>query len=88
MYAQPKFRFDITGWVLVELGLAFTTVELYRQEWELAAFEFDSDYRVGLRFPIHYEEGQPLDISLDDGEFDVPDIEPMEAVSGLIDRTA
>lgn len=82
--AQPKFRFDVSGYVSVRaLGFA-----VYDQRWELAAFEFGSDLRVGARFPIHYVEGQPFDISVDDVEFIVPDIDPHQVLSDLIARVA
>lgn len=84
--AQPKFRFDITGMVLVEADLLLTTVELYSQRWNLASFEYGSDLRFGVRFPVHYQEGQPFDVSLSDVQFDVPQIDPMELLEGLIQR--
>jgi hypothetical protein len=86
IYVQPKFRFDITGRVLVELDLVLTEIELYSHRWNLASFEYGSDLRFGIRFPVHYEEGRPFDISLSDVEFDVPQIDPLETLSGLIDR--
>lgn len=88
IYVEPKFRFDITGFALVEADLLLTTIELYSERWELAAFEYGSNLRFGIRFPIHYEEGQPFDISPSDVEFDVPDIDTMALLSGLMDRIA
>ncbi len=88
IYAEPKFKFDITGFVRVELDLLLTTIELYSKRWQLAAFEYGSGLRLGAKFPIHYREGQPFDVSLDDIEFQVPDIDPMQLLSGLVDRIA
>lgn len=88
IYAQPKFTFDVTGMVLVEADLLFTSVELYSKRWRLASFEYGSNLRFGVRFPIHYEEGQPFDVSLSDMEFEVPEISPRELLGGLIDRLA
>jgi hypothetical protein len=82
--AQPKFRFDISGYVSVR-ALGFS---VYDQRWELAAFEFGSDLRFGARFPIHYVEGQPFDISLNDVEFIVPDIDPQQMLRDLVARVA
>jgi hypothetical protein len=61
---------------------------VYDQRWELAAFEFGSDLRFGARFPIHYVEGQPFDISLNDVEFIVPDIDPQQMLRDLVARVA
>jgi hypothetical protein len=86
IYAQPKFRFDVTGEVLVEADLLLTTVELYKKTWNLASFEWGSDLRFGIRFPIHYEEGREFDISLNDVEFVVPQINPLDLLTGLVRR--
>jgi hypothetical protein len=84
IYAEPKFRFDITGFVLVELDLWVDTIELYSQRWQLASFEYGSGLRLGLKLPIHYVEGQPFDVSLSDIQFEVPSIDPMNLLSGLV----
>lgn len=77
--AEPRFRFDISGYVDVSvLGAS-----LYEQRWELAAYEFGSDYRFGVRFPVHYQEGEPFTVSTDDIEFEVPDIDPEALVRQL-----
>ncbi|HYG60195.1 MAG TPA: DUF4157 domain-containing protein [Symbiobacteriaceae bacterium] len=88
IFAQPKFKFDIQGVVLVEADLLFDTVTLYEQRWRLAEFEYGSDMRVGVRFPLHYEEGQPFDISLSDVEFITPRVDPIQMARNLIDRIA
>ena len=84
IHAQPAFKFDISGYVSVR-ALGF---EVYDQTWEFASFEFGSDYRLGIRLPIHYQEGQPFDISLDDVEFEVPEIDTDELLENLIARIA
>jgi hypothetical protein len=88
IYAEPKLKFDIAGFVLVEADLLLTTVELYSKRWQLAAFEYGSGLRLGVKFPIHYEEGRPFDISLSDVQFQVPDINPTALLSDLIKRIA
>jgi Domain of unknown function (DUF4157) len=86
IFVQPKFKFDVTGQVLVEADLLLTTVELYKKRWNLAQFEYGSDLRFGVRFPIHYQEGEPFDISLNDVEFVVPQVDPMDLLTGLVRR--
>lgn len=82
VHAQPSFTFDISGYVAVT-ALGFS---VYDQTWELASFSFGSDYRFGIRLPIHYRQGEPFDISLSDVEFEVPEMDTDQLLSGLIDR--
>lgn len=72
IHAQPKFRFDVSGYVSVSALF----IDIYDNRWELAGFEAGSDLRVGVRFPIHYREGQPFSLSADDVTFEVPDVDP------------
>jgi len=82
IHAQPSFTFDVSGYVEVE-ALFFT---VYENRWQLASYQFGSGYQFGISLPIHYHEGQPFDISLDDVQFQVPDISPSDIVYGLIER--
>jgi hypothetical protein len=88
IYVQPKFVFDITGFVLVEADLWLTTIDLYSKRWRLAAMEYGSDLRFGLKFPIRYQEGQPFDISLSDVQFELPTLDAGSMLRGLISRIA
>jgi hypothetical protein len=84
IYVEPKLKFDITGFVLVEADLWVTTVELYSKRWQLAAFEYGSGLRLGMKFPVHYQEGKPFEISLSDVQFEVPHIEPQAVLADLV----
>jgi hypothetical protein len=84
LHAEPAFTFDIAGYVSVR-ALGF---EVYGQRWQLASYQFGSNMTFGVRFPIHYAEGQPFDIALSDVEFIVPEIDPGSILSGLIERIA
>jgi hypothetical protein len=86
IYAQPKFRFDLTGFADVTADLFITEITLYEKRWELAAFETGPDLRFGVRFPIHYEEGRPFDISWNDVQFQVPEVNTRELLGDLVDR--
>jgi hypothetical protein len=88
IYVQPKFVFDVTGFVLVEADLLLTTIELYSKKWELAKMEYGSGLKFGIKFPIRYREGQPFDISLSDVTFDVPPVEPAALLKGLVEKIA
>jgi hypothetical protein len=80
--AQPSFTFDISGYVAVT-ALGFS---VYEQRWQLAAYSFGSGYEFGISLPVHYHEGQPFNVSLDDVTFEVPDIDPGAVVNGLLGR--
>lgn len=84
VHAQPSFTFDISGYVAVT-ALGFS---VYDKRWQLASYQFGSDYRFGISLPVHYHEGEPFNISLDDVQFEVPEISPGDILSGLISRIA
>ncbi|MEQ9504507.1 MAG: DUF4157 domain-containing protein [Deltaproteobacteria bacterium] len=86
--AEPKFEFAVSGFVLVEAGVSFASFDLYDQRWDLAGFELGSGLKLGMRLPIHYQEGEPFEHDWSKVEFDVPDIDPLETLSGLMDRIA
>jgi Domain of unknown function (DUF4157) len=86
IYGEPKFRFDITGYVKVEVGVGWLSKTLWEKRWELAAVEYGSGLRLGLKLPVHYEEGKPFNVSLSDIQFQVPDVDPMSVLKGLIDK--
>lgn len=81
LHAEPRFRLDVSGYVNVEA--AFWTI--YEERWELAAVEIGSNLRVGVRFPIHYHEGEPFSVSTDDVVFEVPDVDPAELAEQAVD---
>ena len=82
--AQPKFKFDITGFVKAE-ALWFT---VYEKRWQLATFEYGSDMTFGVKFPVRYKEGEPFDISLSDVEFETPKIDTGSLLKGLVKKIA
>lgn len=84
LHAEPVFRFDVSGYVSVR-ALGFS---VYDQRWQLAALQLGSGLRFGVRFPIHYREGQPFDVSLSDVEFIVPDIDTDRLLRQLIHQIA
>lgn len=86
--AEPRFRFDVTGFVLVEADLLIHTIELYSERWRLAAFEFGSGLALGMRFPVHYEEGKPFEMSWSDATFELPEVNPREVLASLLERIA
>jgi Domain of unknown function (DUF4157) len=86
--AEPKFRFDINGYVKVSADLFVTTINLYEKHWQFAAFEYGSGLRLGITAPIHYEQGKPFTFSLSDVRFDVPKIDPKQILTDLVHKIA
>ncbi len=86
IYAEPKFKFGIDAYALVEVELPwpFDDRTLYDETWNLANFEYGSGLRFGLLFPFHYEEGKTPDIALDDIEFQAPKIGVKDVISGIV----
>jgi len=88
IFVEPKLKFDITGFVLVEADLWIKTIELYSKRWQLASMEYGSGLRFGLRLPIHYQEGKPFDVSWSDIEIIKPDLNAMDILTGLVKKIA
>lgn len=81
---QPKFTFDVTGFVEVTADLFLTEVDLYSKRWQLAAVEYGSNLQVGARLKVQVENNEFKPISLDDIEFITPEINPLDTVKGLL----
>lgn len=79
IHAEPKFRLDVSGYVAVT-ALGFS---VYDHTWRLAEKEIGSNLRLGARFPIHYQDGQPFDVSLSDVEFEVPQVDPAALIGQI-----
>jgi hypothetical protein len=86
VYVEPKLKVDLSGFVKVEADLLVTTIDLYDKRWQLAGFEYGSGLRFGIAFPVHYQEGQPFNLSLDQVRFQVPDINPKAMLTDIISR--
>ncbi|MGY1679367.1 eCIS core domain-containing protein [Geodermatophilus sp. SYSU D01176] len=84
LFVEPKFRFGIDAFVDVSADLLVTEVELYRRTWKLAGFEYGSNLRFGLAFPLHYESGKPFDLSFDQIQWTYPQINPGDVLGGLM----
>jgi hypothetical protein len=82
--AQPRLAFRLRAFVRVELDLFVTTIEIYSKEWLLAQVEAGSALRVGVRIPFTYVFGQPFQLSLDDVEFIVPEVNVMDLARSLL----
>lgn len=88
LFVEPKFRFGIEGFVDVSADVWVDTIELYRKTWSLASFEYGSNLRFGVTFPVHYEDGKPFELSTDQVQFTYPTIDTNELLRGLIKQVA
>lgn len=84
--AQPKLIFRLNAFVKVEADLFITTIELYEKKWQLAAFEYGSNLRFGLRMPFKYVFGKPFELSLDQIEFIKPEINVTDMLKSLLPK--
>ncbi|WP_214406929.1 eCIS core domain-containing protein [Pseudonocardia lacus] len=84
VFVEPKFRFGVDAFVDVTADLWITEIELYHRTWKLAAFEYGSNLRFGLAFPLHYESGKPFDVSFDQIQWTYPQIDPSDLLGGLM----
>ena len=86
LFAEPKLRFALDAFARVDADLLLTTINLYEKTWRLASFEWGSNYRVGVRFPVHYVFGEPFALSLDRLEFIAPPVDVRSAMRSLLAR--
>lgn len=79
---QPKFKFDVNAYIEAVLDLWVT--ELSKEwKWNLYSFEWGPAFKFGVKFPVHYEEGKDFNISLDDVQFEKPDISVGDIAKGI-----
>ncbi|WP_017326301.1 DUF4157 domain-containing protein [Synechococcus sp. PCC 7336] len=76
---QPKFVFTIDG--EIEAWFAWWD-KTWR--WNLARYEYGPDMTFGMTWPMHYQEGEPFNISFSDIEWKTPKINARSFVKGLI----
>lgn len=82
VYVQPKFKFDVNAYIEAVLDLWVT--EFSKEwKWNLYAFEYGPALRFGIKFPVHYEENKPFDISLNDVQFETPEINVGDFAKGI-----
>ncbi len=79
---NPKFQFDVNLLARAKLDLWLFSIS---KEWRhnLASFQWGPDIQFGIKFPIHYQEGEPFDISFDDLEVIYPELDIGSLASGI-----
>lgn len=84
--AQPKLRFDLTGFAKVEADVYLTTYELYRKNWRLASIEFGPNMRLGMKFPVKYDKKRGLQLSWRNVTFEKPKVDTRSLLKGLVGK--
>lgn len=84
--AQPTFKFDVSGFVRVDIDLLLWEETLYEKRWSLAAFEYGSGMKFGVTFPVDWDQQKGLDLSLDNIKVEAPEIDAGSLLEGLIDK--
>jgi hypothetical protein len=84
LYAQPRLRFDLDAFVEVTADLLVTTIDVYSHKWNLASYEWGTDFRIGLLFPFHYAFGEPFDLSLNQIQFIAPRLDATKLLKDLL----
>ncbi len=83
VFVEPRLKLDLSAYVKVIADLWLTTIDLYSNRWRLAGTEIGSNLRFGVTFPIHYEQGKPFNLSTDDVQFVIPEIDPQSILSSI-----
>lgn len=79
---NPKFTFDVNAFARASLDLwLFSISETWR--YNLASFSWGPDIQFGIVFPIHYQEGEPFDMSFDDIEVLYPELNIGDMATGV-----
>ncbi|MDN3670810.1 DUF4157 domain-containing protein [Echinicola jeungdonensis] len=79
---NPQFTFDINAFARASLGIGwFSISETWRHN--LASYEWGPGIEFGVVFPIHYQEGEPFDMSFDDIEVIYPDLDVVDMAKDL-----
>lgn len=80
--ANPRFVFDVNAFARASLGIGwFSVSETWRHN--LAAFSWGPDIQFGVVFPVHYQEGEAFNISVDDIEVIYPDLDVIDMAKDL-----
>jgi hypothetical protein len=76
---SPVFKFYLGPFVRAWLGP-------FDWEWEeeLANYKFGSGLELGVDFPIHYKEGEGVNVNEDEIHFRRPDINVFDTIKGLV----
>ena len=82
--AQPTFKFDISGFVEVNVALVGT---VWEKRWKLAGFDLGSALNFGVRLPIRFQEGKPFHVGIKDVKFIIPNIDSRTLLKKLLAGT-
>jgi Domain of unknown function (DUF4157) len=79
--AAAQLRAGISAYAKIDVGIGWFSKEVWREDWKLAEWVFDTGWNVGLKAGIEYVLGEPFEPKL---SFDEVAVDPMSIVKGAI----
>ncbi|HSP71549.1 MAG TPA: hypothetical protein VLN26_04220, partial [Gaiellaceae bacterium] len=79
--AAAQLRAAITAYAKIDVGIGWLSKEVWREEWNLAEWRFDTGWHVGLRAGIDYVLGQPFEPHV---TFEPVDVDPTSIIHAAI----
>lgn len=64
LQAAAIAKLGVNAFAAAEVGIAWFSKEVWRKDWELAAFIWDPGLSIGLRAPLDYTLGEPFNPEL------------------------
>ncbi len=79
--AAAQLRAGINAYARIVAGVGWLRGEVWRKDWRLAEWRFDTGWALGLRASMDYTLGQPFRPEI---RFDDVDVDPLSIVRGAI----
>ena len=86
---DPVFEASLTPKLVFHLRAIVTaSLAFWSKTWrkDLAQREFGSGMQLGVRLPVHYQEGQPFAMDWSRLTFTHPDIDPLETAKNFLEE--
>ncbi len=82
--AAAQLRAEISAYARIVAGVGWLRGEVWREDWRLAEWRFDTGWALGLRASMDYVLGQPFRPEI---EFDEVDVDPLAIVRGAVPQS-
>jgi hypothetical protein len=81
LQAAAQLRASINAYARVVAGIGWLSGEVWRKDWQLAEWRFDTGWHVGLKAGIEYVLGQPFEPHID---FEPVDVDPQALIKAAV----
>jgi Domain of unknown function (DUF4157) len=81
LQAAAQLRASINAYARVVAGIGWLSGEVWRKDWQLAEWRFDTGWHVGLKAGIEYVLGQPFEPHID---FEQVDVDPTALIKAAV----